>query len=81
MPEPNGLDVPLLEKSETNQLVDLVGLSELSKLSVIEFVSLLDKKHKPEFLPPIYFHAALTVEMVVTEDIQVLPGLTSNLPE
>lgn len=50
MPENNGQDANQSEKSEINLLADLVGLSELLKLSVTEFVLLQDKNYKPEYL-------------------------------
>lgn len=54
MLEINGLIVNLLKKLEINLTVDHVGLSELSKLCLIEFALNPDKKIKPEYLLKIY---------------------------
>jgi len=70
IPEQLGLHATQSKKSEINQTVDLVGHSELLKLCLIDYVSLLDKKIKPESQLKTYYHAAdFSAEMVATEDI------------
>jgi hypothetical protein len=81
MPDNNGQDVHQSEKSEINPLVDPVGLSELLKLSVIEFVLPQDKNYKPESHQLTYLLVVQNVEMDVTEDIHQLLGNISKLPE
>lgn len=57
------------KKSEINLTVVLVGLSVLLKLFLIEFVSLPDKKIKPEFLLKTYY---LVVEVYSLVDKVVM---------
>lgn len=79
--ELNGQDVNPSEKSEINLPVDLVGLSEPLKLSVIEFVLLPVKNYKLEFPQLTYLPVVLNVETDVMEDIHLQLGLIFNLPE
>jgi len=81
MQELNGQDVNQSLKLEINHHAEVVGHSELLKLSVIESVLLQDKKTKPEFQLLIYLHVVANVEMVVMEDIQMLLGIISNKQE
>jgi len=75
IPELLGLNVNQSKKLEINLTVDLVGHSELLKLCLIDYVSLQDKKIKPEFLLKTYCHAAdFSVEMDVMEVTQVELG-------
>jgi len=79
-PELNGLTANLSSKSEINLTVDLVGLSELLKLCLIESVSLPTKPFKLESQLKIYSLVVMNVEMDVTEDIPKLPGNTGHTP-
>jgi hypothetical protein len=78
-PEKNGLYAKVSKKSEINLTADHAGLSEQLKLSQIEYVLLLNKKIKPEFLVKIYYLAVLDFSPVVwdvMEDTLMQLGLT-----
>lgn len=64
----------LFSKLEINQIVDLVGLSVLPKLCLIESVLLLDKNSKPESHLKIYSPVVMNVVMDVMEDTPMLLG-------
>lgn len=74
-PLKHGQTVNPSKKSEINLLVDLVGLSELLKLCLIDSVLLLDKKTKPKSHLKIYYPVVHLVEMVVVEVIHLLLGI------
>lgn len=77
-----GQTVNLLKKSETNLLVEVVGLSVPLKQCLIECVLLLINKFKPESQLKIYSHAAVVsshnVVMVAMEDILQVLGHIGN---
>lgn len=71
-PENNGLNVKVSKKSEINLTVVLVGLLDLLKLCLIEFVLVLDKNYKPEFLVKIYY-------LVVEDYLLVVWGVMEDI--
>jgi len=70
--ENNGQDVTVSKKLETNQLVDLVGPSELLKLWVTESVSSPSKLFKPESQLKTCWHV---VDLLVVWDAMVVSQL------
>jgi len=76
IPKKNGQNVILSKILEIKLTVDVVGLSELLKPFLIEFVLLQDKPNKLE--SPLKILASVQEETDVKEDLMLLLGIITN---